>query len=498
MTRVQSSKKVRTAIEPTRDIDFPEWFQQVIKSAELAEHSPVKGCMVIKPWGYAIWERIQSILDRENKLMGCQNAYFPLFIPLSAMQKEADHVEGFAKECAVVTHTRLAQDDTGKLTPDGALDEPLIVRPTSEVMIGEMFAKWIQSYRDMPMKLNQWANVVRMEMRTRLFLRTSEFLWHEAHTCHAHQQEAYQQAFDAHKMYEKVLHDALAIPTYAGEKSPQERFAGADNTFTSEAIMQDGKALQCATAHFLGQHFARSANIQFQNKEGEQALAWTTSWGTTTRLIGALTMVHGDDDGLRLPPAVSPYHVVIMSMSHDDNHSEIKAYAQQVTQMITALSWHHEPVRVYYDERPMRGGEKKWSWVKKGVPIRITIGAKELATKTVSIEYRHQSIQSELLEVSALNIIPEKLNTIHHAYFEQALAYREALCVEVRSKDDLINELKKGHHVIADVCLNSELEDWLSEEAQCSVRCVWTQPMNNVCIVSGQQTNARIIIAKAY
>ena len=492
----------KNAISPTRCEDFPEWFQQVIKAADLAEHSPVKGCMVIKPWGYAIWERIQGILDQENKKQGCQNAYFPLFIPLSAMQKEADHVAGFAKECAVVTHTRLAEDNDGQLVPAGQLEEPLIVRPTSEVIIGEMFAKWIQSYRDMPLKINQWANVVRMEMRTRMFLRTSEFLWHEAHTCHANAEEALTQAKQAHQMYEQVFHRHLALPTYSGEKSPKERFAGAESTFTSEGIMQDGKALQLGTAHFLGQHFSKSANILFQDEEGKQQHPYTCSWGTTTRLIGAMVMVHGDDDGLRLPPGVAPYQVVILPMQSKDQQEQINQYATFVQAKIRGILWQQEPIRVHIDHRPLRGGEKKWQWVKKGVPIRIIIGGKELEQQTISIECRHQSGHKDHWHCDNLDQIPELLGQIQDTYFRQARNHLDDHRVEITDISQIFDLLKKKSYprkqMVFDVCLESDYEAWLAANTTATTRCILGPNVNDKCLISGEKANARVVVAESY
>ena len=294
------AKQAKTAITPTRDEDYPEWYQQVIKAADLAENSPVRGCMVIKPWGYAIWENIQADLDRRFKETGHKNAYFPLFIPVSYLQKEAEHVDGFAKECAVVTHSRLEADADGKLQPAGKLEEPLIVRPTSETIIGELFAKWIKSYRDLPLLINQWANVVRWEMRTRLFLRTTEFLWQEGHTAHATAEEALGETRQMLDVYADFAENFMAMPVITGEKTAAERFPGADATYAIEAMMQDRKALQAGTSHFLGQNFAKSSGIKYLSAEGKEEFAWTTSWGVSTRLVGGLIMTHSDDDGLVL------------------------------------------------------------------------------------------------------------------------------------------------------------------------------------------------------
>jgi prolyl-tRNA synthetase len=311
------AKAPKTAITPTREEDYPEWYQQVVKAADLAEISPVRGCMVIKPWGYAIWENIQRTLDRMFKDTGHENAYFPLFIPLSYLEKEAEHVEGFAKECAVVTHHRLEAGPGGGLVPTGKLEEPLVIRPTSETIIGAMYAKWVQSYRDLPILINQWANVVRWELRTRMFLRTTEFLWQEGHTAHATDAEAMEETLKILDLYATFAQDYMAMPVIKGEKTASERFPGAVNTYSIEAMMQDRKALQAGTSHFLGQNFSRAQEIKFLNQEGKETFAWTTSWGVSTRLVGALIMTHSDDDGLVLPPRLAPAHVVILPIFRD-------------------------------------------------------------------------------------------------------------------------------------------------------------------------------------
>ena len=355
------SKKPKTAISPTRQEDYPEWYQQVIRAADLAELSPVRGCMVIKPWGYSLWENIQRVLDGMFKETGHQNAYFPLFIPMSYLEKEAQHVEGFAKECAVVTHHRLEADKKGGLKPAGPLEEPLVVRPTSETIIGEMFAKWVQSYRDLPLLINQWANVVRWEMRTRMFLRTTEFLWQEGHTVHATAEEAMQETRLMLDIYADFAENYMAMPVIKGEKTEIERFPGAVRTFCIEAMMQDRKALQSGTSHFLGQNFARASNIKFLNKEGAEEFAWTTSWGVSTRLIGALIMTHSDDDGFVLPPKLAPAHVVVLPIIHDDSaKSEILSYADRIAKELRLQSFAGRKVEGVVDTREMRGGTKFW------------------------------------------------------------------------------------------------------------------------------------------
>ena len=376
--------KPRTAITPTRDENYSEWYQQVIAGADLAENSPVRGCMIIRPWGYTLWENMQRALDDMFKATGHQNAYFPLFIPLSFLQKEAAHVEGFAKECAVVTHHRLEVDADGKLVPTGELEEPLVVRPTSETIIGDAFARWVQSYRDLPLLINQWANVVRWEMRTRLFLRTTEFLWQEGHTAHATREEAIEETMRMLDVYADFAENWMAVPVIKGEKTAGERFPGAERTYCIEAMMQDRKALQAGTSHFLGQNFARASGIQFLGADGTQQHAWTTSWGVTTRLIGALLMTHSDDDGFVLPPRLAPQHVVIVPIFRsDEEKARVLEYCRAVAAELRAQRFHDAPVRVLVDERDERGGEKIWQWVRKGVPLRLEIGPRDIEKDSV-------------------------------------------------------------------------------------------------------------------
>src|SRR3990167_2988901 len=347
-----NSTKTKTAITPTRAEDYPEWYQQVIKAADLAEVSPVRGCMIIKHWGYAIWENIQRELDQDFKATGHKNLYFPLLIPLSFMQKEAEHVEGFAKECAVVTHTRLVKDDSGKLVPGSPLEEPYIIRPTSETIIGDAFSRWIQSYRDLPLLVNQWANIVRWEMRTRLFLRTTEFLWQEGHTAHATADEAMQESLKMLNVYAQFAEDYMAMPVIKGEKSESERFPGAVNTYCIESMMQDRKAVQAGTSHFLGQHFSRGFNIKYLSVEGKEEFAWTTSWGMSTRLIGGLIMTHSDDNGLVLPPRLAPSHVVILPIIHkEEDRAGIMAYCDELARELRAVQYHERRIHVEVDSR---------------------------------------------------------------------------------------------------------------------------------------------------
>ena len=379
---------IKHALPVTREADFSAWYQSVISEADLAEESGVRGCMVIRPWGYGIWERIQRLLDDRIKATGHENCYFPLFIPLSYFEKEAEHVEGFAKEMAVVTHHRLVSDGKGGLMPDptAKLEEPLVVRPTSETIIGAAFSRWIQSWRDLPVLVNQWANVVRWEMRTRMFLRTAEFLWQEGHTAHASAEEAREETLKMLEVYRSLAEDCLALPVVAGEKPENERFPGAVATYSIEAMMQDGKALQAGTSHFLGTNFASAQDIRFQNASGELELANTTSWGVTTRLIGAIIMVHGDDDGLRVPPRIAPWQVVIVPMLRDaPEDAVIVEYCKTLQQQLASLSALGEPVRALLDLKPAKAATKRWGWVKKGAPIIIEVGGRDVAGGNVSV-----------------------------------------------------------------------------------------------------------------
>ncbi|WP_336972285.1 proline--tRNA ligase [Sphingobium aromaticiconvertens] len=378
---------MKHALSVTREQDFSAWYQAVVSEADMAEESGVRGCMVIRPWGYGIWERIQKLLDDRIKATGHENCYFPLFIPLSYFEKEAEHVDGFAKEMAVVTHHRLIQKD-GKLVPDpeAKLEEPLVVRPTSETVIGAAFSRWVQSWRDLPVLINQWANVVRWEMRTRMFLRTSEFLWQEGHTAHATVPEALEETMKMLEVYRSFAEECIALPVVAGEKPENERFPGAVATYSIEAMMQDGKALQAGTSHFLGTTFSAAQNIKFQNAEGQQELAQTTSWGMSTRMIGGLIMVHGDDDGLRVPPRVAPYQVVVVPMLRDtEEDAAILDYCSAIVADLNRLDVFREPVRALLDRRPAKAATKRWGWVKKGAPIVIEVGGRDLAASNVSV-----------------------------------------------------------------------------------------------------------------
>ncbi|HKY81994.1 MAG TPA: proline--tRNA ligase [Sphingobium sp.] len=388
---------MKHALSVTREQDFAAWYQAVVSEADMAEESGVRGSMVIRPWGYGIWERIQKLLDDRIKATGHENCYFPLFIPLSYFEKEAEHVDGFAKEMAVVTHHRLIQKD-GKLIPDpeAKLEEPLVVRPTSETVIGAAFSRWVQSWRDLPVLINQWANVVRWEMRTRMFLRTAEFLWQEGHTAHATVDEAMEETMKMLEVYRSFAEECIALPVVAGEKPENERFPGAVATYSIEAMMQDGKALQAGTSHFLGTTFSRAQNIKFQNAEGQQELAQTTSWGVSTRMIGGLIMVHGDDDGLRVPPRVAPYQIVVVPMLRDtEEDAAILDYCGELVAELNRLDVFREPVRALLDRRPAKAANKRWSWVKKGAPIILEVGGRDVAGGNVSMLRRDQLYRAD-------------------------------------------------------------------------------------------------------
>jgi prolyl-tRNA synthetase len=376
---------MQRALTVTRD-RFADWYQAVVRDADMAETSPVRGAMVIKPWGYGVWEQIQAELDRRIKATGHENCYFPLFIPLSFIAKEAEHVEGFAKEMAVVTHHRLKMID-GKLQPDpdAKLEEPLVVRPTSETIIGDAFSRWIRSHRDLPMLINQWANVVRWEMRPRLFLRTTEFLWQEGHTAHASEAEAVEETLKMLEVYRAFAEDVLALPVIAGDKPENERFPGAVNTYSIEAMMQDGKALQAGTSHFLGTHFAEAQNIKFQSEAGGLEFCHTTSWGVSTRLIGGVIMTHGDDDGLRLPPAIAPRQIVVVPMLRDKpEDAEVLKYCEVLVEALNKLNVFGQPLRVLLDTKKIKSAEKRWNWVRRGAPIIVEVGPRDAAAGNVT------------------------------------------------------------------------------------------------------------------
>ncbi len=413
------------ALSVTRADNFSAWYQAVISEADLAEESGVRGCMIIRPWGYGIWQRMQELLDRRIRETGHENCYFPIFIPLSFIAKEAEHVEGFAKEMAVVTHHRLKNiDGVLQPDPDAKLEEPLIVRPTSETVIGAAFQRWVRSYRDLPLLLNQWANVVRWEMRPRLFLRTTEFLWQEGHTAHATHEDAVEETLRMLEVYRSFSEDALAMPVIAGEKPANERFPGADNTYSIEAMMQDGKALQAGTAHYLGTHFAQAQNIRYQTEKGDLAFAHTTSWGVSTRLVGGVVMTHSDDDGLRLPPVIAPRQIILVPILRDKpEDGDIVKYCEAIAAELNRGSAFGEPIRAIVDKRPGRAVDKRWNYVKRGVPIICEVGGRDMAASAVTMIRRDQlrngerinstTVQRSELVQRADSLLREIQTTLH-------------------------------------------------------------------------------------
>ncbi|MBO9540542.1 proline--tRNA ligase [bacterium] len=508
---VAKPAKNTTAISPTRDVDYAEWYQQVIKAADLAENSPVRGCMVIKPWGYALWENIQKVLDQMFKDTGHVNAYFPLFIPLSFLEKEAEHVEGFAKECAVVTHHRLEAKPGGGLRPAGELEEPLIVRPTSETIIGEMFAKWVQSYRDLPLLVNQWANVVRWEMRTRLFLRTAEFLWQEGHTAHASADEAREETMRMLDVYETFARDYMALPVIKGEKCSWERFPGAVDTYSIEAMMQDRKALQAGTSHFLGQNFAKSSEIKYLSKEGREEYAWTTSWGVSTRLIGALIMAHSDDDGMVIPPRLAPKHVVIMPIyRNDEERAAVLAYCQELVADVRKQKYDDMRIEVEIDDRDLRGGEKAWYHIKRGVPIRLEIGPRDVQNGAVFMGRRDKGPKEKaaMPREEFVATVGEILADMQTALYERALAFREAHTRRIEDRAEFEAYFTPGNAAKPEIhggfALAPFVDDPALEEAlanlKVTVRCL---PLDaerkpSHCLFTGKPTDRWAIYAKAY
>ena len=499
-------KAPKSAISPTRAEDYPEWYQQVIKAADLAETSDVRGCMVIKPWGYAIWENIQRRLDDAFKATGHENAYFPLFIPMSFLEKEAEHVEGFAKECAVVTHHRLEPDPGGGLrpAPGAQLEEPLIVRPTSETIIGATFARWVQSYRDLPILLNQWANVVRWELRTRMFLRTAEFLWQEGHTVHATSEEAQRETMMILDLYADFAEGAMAMPVIKGRKTVGERFPGAVDTVSIEALMQDRKALQAGTSHFLGQNFAKAQEIRFQSESGELEYAWTTSWGVSTRLVGGLIMTHSDDDGLVLPPQLAPAHVVLLPIYRNaEERAEVLPYCESLKSELESQRYDDAPVRVRIDDRDLRGGEKKWQWVKRGVPVRVEVGPRDVAGGGAFVARRDvdgKGVGTPRGDLVAK--ISSILVEMQQGLFDRAAQLRDESTAEIESLADLADYFAEGTPgglAYAHFVDGPEMEAKL-KELKITARCIPldADPRPGTCIFTGAATDSRAIFARAY
>ncbi len=497
-------KSTKTAITPTREENYPEWYQQIIKAADMAEISPVRGCMIIKPWGYAIWENIQRIFDEKFKATGHKNLYFPLMIPMSFLQKEAEHIEGFAKECAVVTHTRLATDKDGQLVPASPLEEPYIIRPTSEAIIGEAFSRWIQSYRDLPMLVNQWANIVRWEMRTRIFLRTTEFLWQEGHTAHATADEAMQEARQMLDIYAQFAEDCMAMPVIKGEKSASERFPGAVNTYCIEAMMQDKKALQAGTSHFLGQHFARGFNIKYLSAAGKEEFVWTTSWGVSTRLIGGLIMTHSDDNGLVLPPRLAPAHVVILPIIHkEEDRANILAYCNKLAEELKQVQYHERKLEVEIDTRELPGGEKAWSWVKKGIPVRLEIGGKECAGNSVYMGRRDKEYKDKqsLSREAFISSVTQQLDEMQANLFKRANDFAQQNTTVINDKDAFYKHFKNdGGFALAHWNGSAEVEAKIKQDLSVTIRCIPFDSHDEpgTCIFTGEPSTQRVVFAKAY
>jgi len=498
--------KNKTAITPTRAENYAEWYQQVVKNSDLAENSPVRGCMVIKPWGFGIWENIKDALDRRFKETGHENAYFPLLVPVSFLEREAEHVDGFAKECAVVTHHRLEKTDSNELRPSGLLEEPFVIRPTSETIIGETYSKWVNSYRDLPILINQWANVMRWEMRTRLFLRTSEFLWQEGHTVHASAEEAREETLMILDIYAEIARNWLAMPVIKGEKTPEERFPGAVETYTIEAMMQDGKALQAGTSHFLGQNFARAFDIKYLSKEGREEYGWTTSWGASTRMIGGLIMTHSDDDGLVLPPAIAPKQVTIIPVGREDEQASARLeYCERLKKQLAEKTGNGYRIESFIDNRDVGGGVKFWESIKKGYPLRIEIGNKELEASTVSINRRCDDRREK--SVVGVNEFVSRsesmLADIQDTLYERARKYQEDKTVSVGSLDEFVDYFKKNQDFVE--CFAScDPDDVDAREAatkplQVTSRCapLETFAEEGTCIFTGKK-GKKVIFAKAY
>lgn len=517
LERPDMAKAPQTAITPTREQNYPEWFQQVVRAGDLAEPSDVRGCMVIKPWGYSIWENMQRVLDRMFKDTGHVNAYFPLFIPLSYLEKEAAHVEGFAKECAVVTHHRLEAGEGGKLVPTGKLEEPLVVRPTSETIIGATYAKWVKSYRDLPILINQWANVVRWEMRTRLFLRTTEFLWQEGHTAHATREEAVEETRKMLDVYSTFAEQYMAMPVIRGEKTAGERFPGAVNTYSIEAMMQDRKALQAGTSHFLGQNFSKAQEIKFLSSEGKEDFAWTTSWGVSTRLIGGLLMTHSDDDGLVLPPRLAPQHVVLLPIFRtDEERGPVMEYCNRLKAELLGQQYDGAPVRAFVDDRDIPRADKKWQQVKRGVPVIVEIGPRDIQGDTLMPKRRDESSAEKKPAVARgefVSRIGAELAAMQQAMFDRAKAIRAANTRTITDLKDFeawftpANAENPEIHGGFAVCHFTEgpETDAILGKLKVTIRCVpiSTEPgfeteTAGKCLFTGKPTSTRGILAKAY
>jgi len=485
-----------------REVDYSKWYNELVVKADLAENSAVRGCMVIKPYGYAIWEKMQAQLDKMFKETGHENAYFPLFVPKSLFEAEEKNAEGFAKECAIVTHYRLQNDpdNPGKLRvdPTAKLEEELVVRPTSEAIIWNTYKGWIQSYRDLPLLINQWANVVRWEMRTRLFLRTTEFLWQEGHTAHATKSEAISEALQMQKVYAEFAEDFMAMPVIKGSKSESERFAGADETYTIEALMQDGKALQAGTSHFLGQNFAKAFDVKYTSKEGKQEYVWATSWGVSTRLIGGLIMTHSDDFGLVLPPKLAPIQVVIVPIYKNDD--QLEAISERVNVFVKELR--AKGISVKYDNRDtFRPGAKFAEYELKGVPIRIAIGNRDIENNTVEVARRDTLEKETVSQDTIVDYVEVLLEKIQTNLYNRAFDYRKDHTTEVNSFEEFKEVLEnKAGFVSAHWDGTAETEEKIKDLTKATIRCI---PLNNKiesgkCVFTGEKSSQRVLFAKAY
>ena len=483
---------------PKRSENFSSWYTQIVNQADLADYGPVKGTMVIKPYGFQLWENIKESFDKMIKSTGHVNAYFPLFIPKSFLAKEAEHVEGFAKECAIVTHTRLKSDKVRGLIvdPESKLDEEIIVRPTSETIIWSMYKKWIQSYRDLPILINQWANVVRWEMRTRLFLRTSEFLWQEGHTAHETPEEAEKETLDILELYRKLLEEFLAVPVYTGIKSESEKFAGADRTYCIEAMMGDKRALQAGTSHNLGQNFAKAFDVKFQTKDNKEELVWATSWGISTRLVGAVILTHGDDNGLRLPPKIAPIQIVFIPIFK--NNDQKKAIRSYISPIVKSLK--ENGVRFHEDWTDSSPGYKFNQWELKGVPIRLEVGPKDIDKDKVVFARRDTGEKTFIAKENVLSEALKLLNDIQKNLFEQAKKFRDDNTHDVSNYEDLKRIIKKGGFARCGWDGSINTESIIKKETKATIRCILQNQniSDQKCIYSGLKAKHKVIIAKAY
>ena len=504
------------ALKTNRKTNYPEWYQCVVSEADMAENSVSPGCMVIKPWGYGIWERIRDVMDVKFKETDHENAYFPLFIPISFFRKEAEHVEGFAKEMAVVTHSRLSMQD-GQLMPDSELDEPLIVRPTSETIIADSFSKWVKSYRDLPVLINQWANVVRWEMRPRLFLRTREFLWQEGHTAHSNEAEAIEETKQMLEVYRQTAEDCLAMPVIVGKKPEYDKFPGAVDTYCIEAMMQDGKALQAGTSHYLGQNFAKSANISFVNKDNKQEFAYTTSWGVSTRLIGGLIMTHADDDGLKVPPMIAPHQVVLVPViKKKEDEEQVMAYINEVAAQLKTVTAFGEKIRVKIDKRNKQSVDKFWEWTRKGAPVICEIGPRDAQNNGMMVKERIKLGLPEGKEIIScadfIQNIGTRLEGIQKQMFETAKKRMESnLRTDIKTPEEFkeyfsnanewIEDDKQGKVAFVRGKWNGKSEtEELLKELKITIRCLPLDQSGTTgkCLLTGEDATLDVIYARSY